>query len=85
MFGWLIFELARLGWKLRSRALDGFSRGYAVAILGGLAGMLVSGFMGDWFLPFLYNIGIAGFRASLFAWLFLGGLISLEKIYKDQI
>jgi hypothetical protein len=32
-------------------------------------------------LPFVYNIGFTGFRASVLAWLFLGGLISLEHVY----
>jgi hypothetical protein len=31
-------------------------------------------------LPFVYNIGLAGFRASVLGWLFLGGLVSLEQM-----
>jgi O-antigen ligase len=84
LFGWLIIALARSGWKLRRAAGDGFSRGYVNAALAGLAGIFVSGFLGDWFLPFLYNVGIPGFRASLFAWLFLGGLVALENIDRGQ-
>ena len=80
LFIWLACEIGYLGWKLRKRVQDGFSQGYIMACLGGLAGMLVSGFLADWFLPFLYNIGIAGFRASIFAWIFLGGLISLNAM-----
>jgi O-antigen ligase len=83
LFGWLVFELGRLGWRLRWMVQDSFSRGYAAAALGGLAAMLFSGMMGDWFLPFLYNIGFPGFRASIFAWLFLGGLLALNRIHND--
>ena len=84
-FTWLIFELFRSAWRLRQRAKDGFTRGYSVALMGGLAGMLVSGFMGDWFLPFVYNISTGGFRASLFAWLFLGGLLALERMHANTL
>lgn len=82
IFAWLMWEIGRLGWSLRGQVKDGFSRGYVNAALGGLVATLASGFMADWFLPFLYNIGFPGFRAAAFAWLFLGGLISLEAIQR---
>jgi hypothetical protein len=44
----------------------------------------MSGMLVDWFLPFAYNIGLNGFRSSMFAWLFLGGLVSLEQIIDRQ-
>jgi hypothetical protein len=34
--------------------------------------------LGDWFLPFIYNVGYEGFRSSVLAWVFLGGLLALE-------
>jgi hypothetical protein len=36
--------------------------------------------MGDWVIPFVYNIGMAGFRASVLAWLFMGGLVVIEQL-----
>ena len=57
----------------------GFECGYAHGALAGLVGTLAAGMLGDWFLPFVYNVGIAGFRASLLAWLFLGGLVALRS------
>jgi hypothetical protein len=36
-------------------------------------------------LPFVYNIGIAGFRASMLAWLFLGGLVALEQAVSHSL
>jgi len=36
--------------------------------------------LADWVLPFVYNIGLAGFRASVLGWLFLGGLVTLEQM-----
>ena len=80
MFVWLVAAIALLGWKLRRVARTGFERAYVNACLAGLAGSLVAGMLGDWFLPFVYNIGIAGFRASVLGWLFLGGLVVVENM-----
>jgi hypothetical protein len=60
----------------------GFTHAYVVGALGGLAGMLVAGMLGDWMIPFVYNVGLEGFRASIFGWLFLGGLVAIEQMYK---
>jgi O-antigen ligase len=76
---WLMVELGCLGWWLRGRVPEGFSRAYVYGALGGLTGMVVSGMLGDWVIPFVYNIGLKGFRASVFGWLFLGGLVMLEQ------
>jgi hypothetical protein len=84
LFAWLAAELGEMGWRVRRRVRDGFSRGYAAGALGGLAGMFAAGWMGDWFLPFTYNIGFPGFRAAMFAWLFLGGLMALERISRTD-
>jgi O-antigen ligase len=84
IFAWLVIEVVNLGLNLRKRVKDGFCRGYIYAVMGGIAGMLVSGFMADWFLPFLYNIGIPGFRTSILAWLFIGGMIALIQITREK-
>jgi hypothetical protein len=77
---WLFCELGWLGWQLRKHAPAGFAQAYVYGALGGLAGMVVAGMLGDWILPFFYNIGLNGFRSSMFGWLFLGGLVSLEQM-----
>jgi hypothetical protein len=46
--------------------------------------MVVVGMMGDWILPFFYNIGLSGFRSSMLGWLFLGGLVSVEQMIISQ-
>ena len=84
LFLGLMVAIGLRGWKLRQRDVDGFSSGYINACLGGLVGMLAAGMLGDWFLPYLYNIGIAGFRSSIFAWIFLGGLLALGRIVDLQ-
>jgi hypothetical protein len=59
---------------------SGFAQAYVYGTLGGLAGMAVAGMLGDWVLPFFYNVGLTGFRSSMLGWLFLGGLVSLEQM-----
>jgi hypothetical protein len=79
-FLWFFWEMSRLGWRLREHVPSGFARAYVYGALGGLAGTIVLGILGDWVLPFVYNIGLSGFRASMLAWLFMGGLVSIEKL-----
>ena len=83
-FAWFALATGRAGWRLRRQFQDGFARGYIASCLGGLAACLVASAMGDWLLPFVYNLGINGFRASILGWLFLGGLVALEQIHKAQ-
>jgi hypothetical protein len=82
-FLWFAWQAGRLGWSLRSRVAPGFAQAYVYGALGGLAGMLVAGFLGDWVLPFVYNIGLNGMRASALGWLFLGGLVALERLLPE--
>jgi hypothetical protein len=83
-FLWLGWELGKFGLKLRKVVPDGFAKAYVIGSLGGLVGTLIAGMFGDWVIPFVYNIGFAGFRASVFAWLFLGGLIAVGVIYNEN-
>jgi hypothetical protein len=79
-FLFFLWRIGKLGWQLRERAPSGFALAYVYGALGGLAGMIVSGMLGDWVLPFFYNVGLNGFRSSMLGWLFLGGLVSLEQM-----
>lgn len=81
-FFWFVWEAGRLGWKLRHEASPGFQHAYVIGVLGGLAGTLAAGMLGDWILPFVYNVGMHGYRSSIFFWLFLGGLVALEQIIR---
>jgi O-antigen ligase len=81
---WFFWEVGWLGWRLRKQAPSGFAQAYVYGALGGLVGMMMVGMMGDWILPFFYNIGLSGFRSSMLGWLFLGGLVSLEQIVMRQ-
>jgi O-antigen ligase len=79
-FVWFLWEMGRLGWGLRKRVPAGFARAYVYGALGVLVGMAVAMMLGDWVLPFFYNVGLLGFRSSMLGWLFLGGLVSLEQM-----
>jgi hypothetical protein len=83
-FFWFIWEVGRLGWRLRLKVPEGFAQAYVNGALAGLVGMLVAGALGDWILPFVYNIGLVGFRASMFGWLFLGALIAIDRMYVED-
>jgi O-antigen ligase len=78
-FLWIFWEVGRLGWDLREKVDIGFERGYVYGILGGIAGTLVASALADWVLPFAYNIGLSGFRSSILAWIFMGGLVVIEQ------
>jgi hypothetical protein len=80
-FCWFVLETTRITFRLlHSRAVGDFGRAYAIGALGGTAGALVSGILADWIIPFYYNIGVRGFRSSLFFWFFLGGVLALKRI-----
>jgi O-antigen ligase len=77
---WFFVEVGRAGWQLRNRVEDGFARAYVYGALGGLIATVASGLLGDWYLPFVYNVGLVGLRSSILGWLFLGGLIAMERM-----
>jgi hypothetical protein len=81
---WFAWEVFRLGWRLLKLKLDDFSLAYVAGALGGLVGMLVAGMLGDWVLPFVYNVGMRGFRSSILGWIFLGGLVVIERIAANE-
>lgn len=83
-FLWIFFEVGRLGWSIKDHVSNEFARSYIYGVLGGVVGTLVAAFLVDWVLPFTYNIGLNGFRASILPWIFFGGLISIDEIYKTK-
>lgn len=84
-FLWLLAELWSLGWRMRTQVPQGFAYAYTIGALGGLAGTVVAAGLGDWVIPFVYNIGLEGFRASIFIWIFLGGLVALARIHAISV
>jgi O-antigen ligase len=80
-FLWFFGEVWLLGWRMRNMVPDGFPKAYVLGALGGVMGTLALAGLGDWVIPFVYNIGLDGFRASMFVFLFLGGLVAIANIY----
>ena len=84
-FLWLFFEVGRLGWNLsHSNLADGFAKAYARGVFAGVFATLMGAFLGDWVLPFVYNIGFSGFRASILPWIFFGGLLAIEQMAREK-
>jgi O-antigen ligase len=64
----------------RVKKWSDFLEGLIVGLLGGLAGCVVIMGFGDWLIPFAYTQTIMGFSYSVYSWLFLGLIISLDLI-----
>jgi hypothetical protein len=84
-FLWIFAETLRSIWKLVNKLPGGFPLAYSYGTLAGVAGTLLAAFLVDWVLPFVYNIGFAGFRASILPWIFIGGLISIDQLYGQSV
>ena len=56
-----------------------FQQAYAAGAFAGLIGVLLASAIVEWLLPFVYNVGLGGFRFSVLSWVFLGGLVALEQ------
>jgi hypothetical protein len=80
-FLWIFYEVGRICWKMINKLPDGFERSYIYGALAGIVGTLVAAFLVDWVLPFVYNIGLNGFRASILPWIFMGGVVAIENYY----
>lgn len=81
---WFFWEMVRLALQLRTRVPEGFAQAYVYGVFGGIVGMLIAGMLGDWVLPYVYNVGLVGFRASGLGWMFMGGLVALQRIEQDD-
>lgn len=78
---WLLGALGWLGWRLRHRVDTGFEQAYVYGALAGWVATVAAGALGDWVLPFVYNVGLSGVRSSILPWVFLGGLLALARKY----
>ncbi|HWQ03784.1 MAG TPA: O-antigen ligase family protein [Longilinea sp.] len=80
LFIWLMVEIIVLGLRMRKNMSSGFDLAFVYGVIGGMAGTLAAGMLGDWVIPFVYNVGFAGFRSSLIGWFFIGGLLALNRL-----
>lgn len=84
LFLWFMAEIGRIGLQLTRTTRTEFERAFVYGALAGLAAMFVAGFLGDWLIPFVYNITLAGFRASVIGWVFLGALVAIKYNYRRE-
>jgi hypothetical protein len=82
-FLWFLAEVGALGMRLRERVPEGFARAYVYGAVGGLVATAAAAMLGDWLLSFVYNVGLSGVRTGILAWIFLGGLVVLENLYRQ--
>lgn len=85
LFGWFSAETVLLIRSLHRRYTSGFAAAYVNGMAAVAAGALVIMLLADWMLPFVYNIGFSGFQASVLVWLFLGGFVSLERVFHENV
>jgi O-antigen ligase len=79
-FAAFFIVLLRVGWTARTRWRFGFVGGFAQGAFGGLLALLVAMSQGDWFIPFVYNQTIAGYRYTVHSWVFIGFLAALAAL-----
>jgi O-antigen ligase len=82
LFIWLLVEVILLGLRMLKQARPGFDQAFIYGAIGGTVGTLAAGMLGDWVIPFVYNVGFDGFRASLVGWFFMGALVALNRVTK---
>jgi hypothetical protein len=80
LFLWMLYAIFRTGWLQRERMPTPFLRGFNYGVLAGFVGTLIAMGLGDWHIPFVYNIGIPGFDFAVFGWLLIGGMLALEHM-----
>ena len=81
LYLWLLGTLVSVGlqaWR-QERQGGGFAAGLAAGMLGGCAGVILAMALGDWLIPFVYTQTIAGFDYAVYAWLWLGVMVSLAE------
>ncbi|MCL4500160.1 MAG: hypothetical protein M1335_08005 [Chloroflexi bacterium] len=85
LFASVLLAIGRIGLGLLSRVEPGFMRAYVAGVVAGFAGLAISsGITADWLIPFVYNIGLNGFRGSVYAWLLAGTLVGLYAQQRDR-
>lgn len=80
VFLWMLAAIFFTGWKQRNQMRTPFLKGFNYGVLGGFCGTLFAMGLGDWHIPFVYNIGIPGFDIAVFGWLLTGAMLALNHM-----
>ncbi len=81
---WLFYRALALGWSLFRRACDPLVRSLAIAATCSLAGQLTAAVVGDFVLPSYHNGGYQLVTSTIYAFVAMGLLISLERLDAGQ-
>lgn len=80
VFLWMLFAIFMTGWTQRKEMPTPFLAGFNYGALAGFAGTLCAMGLGDWHIPFVYNIGIPGFDFAVYGWLVSGAMLALQHM-----
>jgi hypothetical protein len=80
-FAIMAITIVMIGLRARKAYLGvgDYREAFVNAALAGWVASLVSMMLGDWVLPFAYNVTIMGFDHAMHAWLAVGGLLFLAS------
>lgn len=80
---WLFFTIAWMGYKLclRLKGRHDFVEALANTAFAGTIGCIIMMGFGDWLFPFAYTQTIAGFDYTVYSWLFMGIIPTLDRLY----
>ncbi len=79
VFIWLLVTTFLSGWHQRNDMPTPFLKAFNLSIVGGFLGTCFAMGLGDWHIPFVYNIGIPGFDFAVYGWLLIGAMLALRQ------
>ena len=84
-FLWFLVALGREIYRIWRWAgvSDAQARALAAGLIGGFTGLLLAMGLGDWFLPFPYTQTIAGYRYTVWGWIFAGAAVAMGHYYRS--
>jgi len=83
VFAWFFVATGRSAWRVTKRVPEekGFEFALAHSLLAGFGGLVMAMALGDWFIPFAYTQGIAGFDYTVWGWMMIGLIMALYRRY----
>lgn len=79
VFMWMLVSIFLTGWRQRNAMPTPFLKAFNLSVLGGFLGTCFGMGLGDWHIPFVYNIGIPGFDFAVYGWLLIGAMLALSN------
>lgn len=81
---WLFLRALALGWSLFRHSNDALIRSTAIGAAAAVAAQLAAAVVGDFVLPSYHNGGYVLIAATIYAWVSIGMLLSLERLDKKK-